>query len=477
MVFLSFEFYIAVTVCLGLYYLTPVRFRFGILLAGSLGMYCCFSGRGILVLGAGILTGYLGGLALQTMRKRQVPQRDQKLCLAAGCLLALLPLLRNRFFQPAGGSLWQAIGLSYYTLQIVGYLADVYRGETPAEPNPAKYALFLSFFPQIVQGPIPRYGQLGQQLFSGNRFSQEKFSKGLRWILWGFFLKMMIADRAGVIVDTVFGNWEIYTGDYVLTAGILYSIQLYTDFMSCVFIARGTAMLFGVELGENFTRPYFSDSVREFWGRWHISLSSWLRDYIYIPLGGNRKGKVRKWINLTLVFAVSGVWHGSGYKYLAWGLLHAMYQVVGEITREGRRKLYRAARIDREELLAKILKKGSTFFLVTLAWILFRAESLRAGVQMLISLFTVRNPWIFFDDSLFSLGLDMKEAMVLLLSILLLLGVSYKQSRMKMQLGEWLGRQHLILRWGVYLAGILCIVVFGTYGYGFDAKDFIYGGF
>ena len=194
-------------------------------------------------------------------------------------------------------------------------------------------------------------------------------------------------------------------------------------------------------------------------------------------MGGNRKGKIRKYINIGVTFVVSGIWHGSGYKYIAWGLMHALYQIVGEITSKWRKKLYRLIRMEETELAASIIKKTLTFLWVMLAWIIFRAGSLRVGVKMLASLFTVRNPWIFFDDSLFALGLDIKEFMILLLAILVLFAVSYKQSRMKMQMGEWLLRQHILLRWGIYLAVLLCIVVFGMYGYGFDARDFIYGGF
>lgn len=485
MIFLSFWFYLAVFACLTAYYIVPVRFRWMMLLAGSLAVYHHFSGRGILFLGIDIAVGYAAGLLIQKMREKHSSPVCEKLCLAAGTAAVVLPLfvmkegnfIRNHFLHLDSIAFWQIMGIAYFTLQTVGYMADVYRGQVPAERNPAKFALFLSFFPQIVQGPIGRYAQLQPQLLNGNRFSPERFSKGLQWVLWGFFLKMMIADRAGIIVDTVFDNWEIYTGYYVLIGGILYSLQLYTDFSGCVHIARGVAMLFGIELAENFARPYFSDSIREFWGRWHMSLSTWLRDYIYIPLGGNRKGKLRKWINMGIVFLVSGIWHGGGYKYLAWGLMHAVYQIAGEITAKGRIELYRLARIDQEELLAKLIRKGTTFFWVMLAWIMFRAESLKAGAKMLVSLFTVRNPWIFFNDSLFGLGLDVKEVMLLLLSALLLFAVSYRQARMEEQVGEWLLQQHILLRWGVYAAAILCIVVYGTYGYGFDAKDFIYGGF
>ena len=230
----------------------------------------------------------------------------------------------------------------------------------------------------------------------------------------------MIADKAGIIVDTIFDNWEIYTGSYVLLGGILYNIQLYTDFMACVCMARGIASLFGIGLADNFNRPYFSDSVKEFWGRWHISLSSWLKDYVYIPLGGSRKGKARKWLHLSIVFAVSGIWHGSDLKYLAWGLLHAFYQIGGDLTKGIRKRAYGLLQIEETSFLADLLKKGTTFFLVALAFILFRADSLWAGGRMVLSLFTVYNPWILLNDSVFQLGLDIKECVILLLAILLL---------------------------------------------------------
>lgn len=478
MIFLSFLFYIVVAALLPIYYLAPVRLRWVVLLAGSLGIYGCFSARGILLLGAGTLVSYCVGLLLKVLQGKPYPKACEKICLAAGIVAVLLPLVLVRQGRlTGGGELWQALGIAYYTLQMIGYMVDVYRRQVSPERNLAKYALFVSFFPQVVLGPIARYGQLQPQLMRSNLFDPAKFTRGLQKLLWGFFLKMMIADRAGVIVDTVFDNWEIYAGSYVLAAGILYSVQLYADFMACVCIARGLALLFGIELTDNFARPYFADSIREFWGRWHISLSTWLRDYVYIPLGGNRRGKLRKYVNLAITFAVSGVWHGSGYKYIAWGLMHAMYQITGDITAKWRGKLYRLIRMEETELAASVIKKALTFIWVMLAWIMFRAASLKVGVKMLASVFTVRNPWVFFDDSLFSLGLDIKEFLLLLLSILLLLAVSYRQSRMEGELGEWLLRQHLILRWGIYLIAILTIVVYGMYGYGFDAKDFIYGGF
>ncbi len=468
MPFLSLWFYAAVIILLVLYYAVPVKARWGILLAGSLGFYCCISGRGIFALLFSVLVGFGTGLFLKRVKRKRI-------LLAAGIGAVLLPYLSGRFLYVGKQSILQAVGISYFTLQIIAYMADVYRGEVQPERNPAKFALFVTFFPQIVQGPIPRYGQLGRQFFENVVFKEDKFTRGFQWILWGFFLKLMIADRAGIVVDRIFDNWEIYTGSYVLLGGVLYSIQLYADFMACVYMAKGLALLFGIELMDNFRRPYFSGSIREFWGRWHISLSSWLRDYIYIPLGGNRKGKFRKWLNLLMVFLVSGIWHGVGLKYIAWGLLHAVYQIAGDITGGIRERLYRLFKIESNSFLAAILKKGTTFFLAMLAWVVFRAASLKAGLKMLWSLFTVYNPWVLLNDSVFELGLDLKECMLLLLAILLLFAVSF-QGR-KEAVGNWLLKQHLILRWTVYIGGILMIVVYGTYGTGFDARNFIYGSF
>lgn len=468
MPFLSLWFYIAVILLLALYYAVPAKIRWMVLLTGSLGFYYCLSGPGIVLLVFSVLAGYTAGLMLKKAKRKNI-------VLAAGIAGVLLPYAADRFLHIYSMNFLQVLGISYFTLQIIAYMTDVCRGEVEPERNIAKYALFVTFFPQIVQGPIPRYKQLGQQFFGNVSFSEDKFTKGFQWILWGFFLKLMIADRAGIIVDTIFGGWEIYTGIYVLVGGVLYSIQLYTDFMACVYMAKGIASMFGIELTDNFRRPYFSDSVKEFWGRWHISLSSWLRDYIYIPLGGSRRGKIRKWMNIVIVFAVSGVWHGSGPRYVVWGLMHAFYQIMGDVTRGGREKVYQLLKIEDKSLLAGILKKGITFFVVMLAWIMFRAESLKAGLKMLNSLFTVYNPWILFDDSIFGLGLDIKEFMLLLLAVLLLFAVSFRQR--KGEVGEWLLKQHLILRWTVYILGILLIVVYGTYGFGFDAQDFIYGGF
>ncbi|MDE7268559.1 MAG: MBOAT family protein [Lachnospiraceae bacterium] len=332
------------------------------------------------------------------------------------------------------------------------------------------------FFPQIVQGPIPRYGQLGEQLYQGHRFDEKCFVKGVQLILWGFFLKLMITNRSAIIVNTIFDNPQKYAGWYVAVGGVLYSLQLYTDFLACITISQGVAGVFGIELVDNFKRPYFSTSVKEFWRRWHISLSEWLRDYIYIPLGGSRKGKIPKFINLIITFLVSGIWHGSGIKFLFWGLMHAVYQIVGEITANIKNRMYIRIGLPEQSGVRTAIKRLGVFVWVTLAWIVFRADSLKNGLLMIKSLFTVYNPWIFFDDELLKMGLDWKEWCILTVSTVILISVSRKQEK-GLHIRTLILNNPFYVRWGIYIFAVIIIMIFGIYGIGFNAQDFIYGGF
>lgn len=331
----SWAYFALVIMTLIAYYALPKRAQWCVLLAGSVVFYVLASGRDwkcIAVFVASVVSGYLFGLALGRWRKLPL--------LVVAVAVSILPFILTKgdvfLFKrlPGGGlnSLIVPLGLSFYSLQLYAYLYDIYRGKIEAQRNPMKHLLFMSYFPQIVQGPIPRYGELGPQLFAPHGTKGGHVSRGAQLTVWGFFLKYMIAERAGVIVDAVFAHGEMYLGMYALVAGILYSIQLYTDFLGCVCMCRGVSEMFGIELADNFQRPYFAHSIRDFWRRWHISLSSWLRDYVYIPLGGSRHGKLRKYLNLIVTFVASGIWHGNGYRFVIWGLMHAVYQIVGELT-------------------------------------------------------------------------------------------------------------------------------------------------
>lgn len=400
-----------------------------------------------------------------------------------GIIASALPLFAVRWNELAMRtvlhrnmmSLIVPIGLSFYSLQLIAYLVDIYKGKIKAQTNLFRFYVFSSFFPQIIQGPIPRYEQLEADLEKEHTFDSDEFVKGFMLIIWGFFLKYMIADKAGVFVDNVFDNYNLYSGAYILTAGILYSFQLYADFMSCTTISQGVAELFGIHLPDNFNHPYFSDSIRDFWRRWHMSFSFWLRDYIYIPLGGNRKGILRKYLNVIITFAVSGLWHGGSYKFIAWGLLHAFYQVYETATDKFRNKLYVAFNMPKSSKFRKVFRSVWTFIWVMFGWIIFRADSLMHGLSMIKRIFVSFDPWTFTGDRLMGLGLDWKDWMVLILSLIILLYVSIKQE--KMNIRDRILKMRLLVRWAIYITAIVVVMVYGSYGMGFEAKDFIYGGF
>lgn len=481
MTFVSVEFYLFLFGAVVLYYIVPIRIRWLILLTENMAFYYFAVEHGIKMFLAIVLISYACGRILEKATKWT---KYRKLFLWGTVLLTGAPLLSikegnfilQHFFRRNGWDFLAPLGLSFFTVQMLSYLVDIYNGKIHAEKNPLKYILYISFFPQIIQGPIPRYQQLMPQLEAGHRFDAENITHGFQLILWGFFLKLMIADKAAVVVNTVFSNSDYYKGMYAIVAGGLYSLQLYTDFQACTKLAQGAARLFGVELVNNFNHPYFSKSIKEFWGRWHISLSECLKDYVYIPLGGNRKGKLRKYANLLITFLISGVWHGSGCRFLVWGGLHAMYQILGECTKTIREKCYTLVGIKAGSTVQNMLKMAGTYCLTTIAWIIFRAENLKKGLAMIVGIFTVYNPWVLFDDSLLSLGLNWKEWGVLLASVLGLIKISTLQEA-GVSIREKIMRQPTIVRWSIYLVAVVVIMIFGTYGFGFNAQDFIYGGF
>ncbi|MDE7246301.1 MAG: hypothetical protein K2N43_00265 [Lachnospiraceae bacterium] len=478
MTYISITFYLFVLAALLLYYILPLKCRWLVLLGGSIFFYwkVMEAGMAMAVILATIMAAYGMGLLLERVRNKGI--------LAGAVLLMILPwfCIKNgnyvlEILLHRDGVEWIVpVGISFYTLQMISYLADVYMGRVAAQKNPAKFILYGMFFPQIVQGPIPRYDRLADQLYSGHRFDERMVVGGFYRILWGFFLKLMIADRAAVVVNEIFDNHYQYVGGYVLVAGVLYSIELYADFAACISISKGVANLFGIRLADNFNHPYLAVSVKDFWHRWHMSLSEWLKDYIYIPLGGSRKGRVRTYINLILTFIVSGIWHGAGLRFVVWGLMHAAYQIVGRLTQNIQRKAAKLLGLEEAAGVKLWIRRIWTFLCVMTAWIIFRAENLTTGIQMIGSMLRIRNLWIFTNDALLTLGLDWKEWVVLAVSVLILFVVSIKQER-GVSFSNMIFRQPVYVRWALYLIAIFGIMTYGVYGMGYDSQAFIYGGF
>ena len=467
--FLSLTFAVFFIISVVCYYALPKKMRWGVLLAASIVFYAW---------SVPYLIGYLLFSAVTTYafgRWAETHPKKGKGLLAAVILLNLIVLLFVKFAPLAGVSLLVPMGVSFYTLQVIAYCADVYQGKCEAQKNFFKYLLFVSFFPQILQGPIPRYNQLKGQLFEGHSFDYRKFKFGFQLILWGLFLKMVIADRAAIFVNAVFPEYHMYEGTILAVAAVLYSIQLYTDFLGCVCIAMGAAEVYGIKLQTNFERPYLAVSIKDFWRRWHISLSSWLRDYVYIPLGGNRRGKLRRYVNLMLTFFVSGIWHGSGLQYIFWGLMQGAYQIAGEVLMPVRKKLRALLKIEGSEIFFIWWQRLCTFVLITISWVIFRSSSLRAGLSMLKRIATDWTPWVFFDGSIYKFGIEQKQFTAWILCVALMAVAESMQE--KKNLRELLEGQHLILRWGIYLGAIALIAVLGVYGPGYSATQFLYGQF
>lgn len=501
MSYMTIKFFVLVAGALLLYYILPKKFRWTVLLLGSGYFYYDISGsrKQMLVFALGIALSYVFGILLdrsvnrkgqeqgakeQAGEKKKAGSIKQKLLLTAGILISASPLLLSKCSEFLTGSILHTkninwiipLGLSFYSLQIIAYLTDIYRGKIRAQLNPLKYGLFVSFFPIIVQGPISRYDQLADQLFTGHSFDQKNIIRGVQLVIWGIFLKLMIADKAAVVAGTLFDGHENFSGFYIPVAALMYALELYADFMSCVTISQGVSEMFGIRLMDNFQRPFFSTSVKQFWGRWHISLSHWLRDYVYIPLGGSRKGRIRKYLNLLITFGVSGLWHGGSWKFLFWGSAQAGFQIVGDVIHKPKNRFLEKVALPETSRLRRFLAMVVTYSIFAFGLIFFRADSFGTGLAMVKSAFARFNPWILVDGSLYQLGLSQKELWVLTTSTLLLILVSFLQER-GIRIRDKINSQNLVIRWSIYFIAIWSVWILGTYGFGFDAKDFIYGGF
>ena len=522
MLFNSQEFLVFLPVVIVVYYALPKRIRYLWLLAASYYFYMCWNPVYILLILFTTLVTYICGLIIDTLG-RDKPSGEKKtggqkfvlfLCIALN--LAVLVFFKYfDFFNdviaaafgyfgmtyiPQRFDVLLPVGISFYTFQAMGYAIDVYRGEVYAEKNPFRYALFVAFFPQLVAGPIERSKNLLRQLAGPMKGSFEDMREGLLLMLWGFFLKIVIADRAAVYVDTVFGDTASYSGVYMIVGVFLFAIQIYCDFNGYSTIAMGAALMLGVRLTDNFFAPYLSASPSEFWRRWHISLSKWFRDYIYIPLGGSRCGFLRRYLNILITMAVSGLWHGANYTYVVWGLLHGVYQILADIPKSILRSIRqssdrkRGVRFDRPDrsgrmhssaYYARRRKRGFfygvwhffatiiTFCMVDFAWIFFRADSIEQAEDIIRNLFTFANLDSFLQGGMYGCGLDMMNFHLLLLCILLLFFAdlaAYNGIRLR---GTIINRNGIIQ--SIAIAGMVCfILLMGIWGPLYDSQSFIY---
>lgn len=369
------------------------------------------------------------------------------------------------------------VGISFYTFQALGYVIDVYRQDIKAEKNLLQFALFVSFFPQLVAGPIERSKSLLVQIQSIEKlklWNASRVTSGSILMVWGLFMKMVIADRISIPVDRVFDHYFMYGSIELCFAAVLFAIQIYCDFGSYSLIAIGASKIMGIELMENFNTPYFAISIRDFWNRWHISLSSWFRDYLYIPLGGNRKGVVRKNINKMVVFLVCGLWHGANWHFVVWGGIHGFYQIMGDVFASSYQKWIDKFHVNTKCFSWRFLQTIVTFGLVDFAWIFFRSDSIMDALRFVKRILIRPTPWSLFDGSLYQLGLDRVEMNILLFSLILLFLIDLIRYRKKMLIDAFLMEQNLWFEWMAVIVLIVMIFIYGEYGPTFDAQQFIY---
>ncbi|MCI8341893.1 MAG: MBOAT family protein [Firmicutes bacterium] len=475
MLFNSIEYLVYLPIVVILYFIIPHRHRWLLLLAASYFFYMCWNIKySMLIFLSTTITFFSSILIYKSNSKRK-----KKLWMILSLVSNLGILFFFKYFnftvntltgvalmfginiQVPNFELLLPVGISFYTFQALSYTLDVYQGKLEPTSHFGKYALFVSFFPQLVAGPIERSKNLLHQFDEEHNFDYDMAKRGFLLIIWGVFKKVVIADRLAILVDTVFNNVGGYSGQAYWIASLFFTFQIYCDFSGYSDIAIGSANLMGYRLMTNFKRPYLSKSIAEFWRRWHISLSTWFKDYLYIPLGGN-KVSVSKWrINIMVVFLVSGLWHGANWTFVIWGGLHGAFQIVGRLKNQFRPKKYNG-----NCKLNGLISILITFALVNFAWIIFRANSLEDFGTICKGLFVSMN-----DFDVFSLGL-VKQDFYLSIILIAFLFISDIVSE-KIDVYGLLQKQILPLRWIVYLISIFSIILFGFYG-SLSEASFIY---
>lgn len=479
MTFNSFEFLGFFMIVFLAYLFLPRKTRPYLVAVSSIAFYALYSLKATAFLLIYTILAYFGGRLLEKKKGR--------LTLGLVVIIGLLPLFFCKYINLGlsllsrvginihGGSfsIILPLGISYFTFKTIGYLVDVYKGEIAAERNIFIFTAFVTFFAEMPTGPIDRSKGLLSQLHEESPKSWTDFEKGVMYMLFGYFEKMVIADRLGMYVDTVYADLYMYEGLTVLLAAFFYSIQIYLDFAGCTHMAMGVARAMGIDIPENFERPYLAVSVAEFWRRWHMSLMRWLRDYIYIPLGGNRKGTLRKYFNIMVVFIVSGMWHGAGTSFVIWGGLNGILQIGGTLLEPGKRKLYDLLHIPEESEGLKWWKRIGTFILMSGTWVFFRAESTGQALLVFEQAFKAFNPWVLFDGSLYGTGLNQKNFILLWLLLLLMLIWDIALEKGFKPL-EWFLSRHFIFKCVLFYLLIFTVIILGVYGSTYDAANFIY---
>ena len=465
----SVDFLFFITIISLLFFMVPAKIQWLYLLICSYYFYSFAGISGLLFLAGSTFITWCGAIGISKISNEKKGLR-RFLFFTVLCL-TLLVLIIPKYFAPEGFTI--PLGISFYVFMSVSYLADVYLGKTEAEKNPFKYALFTGFYPLLSQGPICRYNTLSAEFEKKHVFSLENIGVGITRISYGYFKKLMIADKIGVLVTSVTDVSDVYNGAWFFLTLIAYTIQLYMDFSGGIDITIGTAKLIGITLPENFMQPLFSRSIGEFWRRWHITMGSWFRDYIYIPLGGNRVSKFRLIINLFVVWLATGIWHGKGLNYIVWGLCNFVILALSRIFDSPIKKFHEKTKLDKNPIYI-VFQIIRTYLLAACFFTLFCYPTLTAAFSGFTSMFTAGNWNIFVDGSLLTMGLGISDYIIIGAGLILVFFVSLIKELKKEKL--FIQFPFAIKAFGVMLI-IFSVLIFGSYGKGYDASAFIYNRF
>jgi len=470
MLFNSIHFLLFFPIVIFIYFSLPHRWRWLLLLIASYYFYMSWKAEYALLILASTVVDYFAGLKMGKIKKKEARRPYLIISLIAnlGLLFAFKYL---NFFSESLRTLLQSIsiefttpylnvllpvGISFYTFQTLSYTIDLYYGKIKPERHFGIFALYVAYFPRLVAGPIERAKNLLPQFRKEQQFKYKRVTDGLKLMLWGFFKKLVIADRVAAIVNLVYNNPTDHTGFPLIVATVLFAVQIYCDFSGYSDIAIGAAQVMGIRLMDNFKRPYYSRSVREFWTRWHISLSSWFRDYLYIPLGGSRVAVPRWYFNLMIVFLISGLWHGANWTFVIWGALHGLYLIFSIVSKPLRERLIHLFGLVSRPRLHAVWKGLFTFAIVNFAWIFFRANSLSDAWYIVTHLFTD------FSLNLSFLGVHKYDFVIGLVFIAFMELVHVLQEHNGMR--SFISDKPLALRWGIYLFIVWAILLFGSFG-------------
>lgn len=501
----SFAFIACFIVSLAIYYLIPKRLQWYFLLLCSAGFFLvsCKPFTIIYLVISIISTKIICGI---------LSERKSKALLICGIVINLgilctlkytnffLDNLNQMLIRITGDTTihevdWAApLGISFYTMQVLAYIIDVYWGETKPQTSFLRTALFIGYWPQLKSGPIARHNEMKDQLYKEHDLSWKNVTFGLQRMMWGIFKSLVISNRLGIMVDTIYGDTIKYNGFYIWFAASAFMLQLYTDFSGCMDIVLGASECYGIVLPENFRTPFFSRSVQEYWQRWHITLGGFMRDYVMntilrskawrklnksvkVHMGKRAAMQIPSYLDMLIVWLLMGIWHGGSWKYgLGMGLWFFLCIALGRTLDPVFKKTTRALRVNTEAFSWHLFQSVRVFVLVAIGNMFFRLDSLADTFSVMRRGFSRWNPWIFFDGSLYELGISDKDFRLVITGLLVLFLVSALQVT-KGSVRELIAKQNYVFRWIVYLLLISAIIIFGTYGPGFDAQTFIYEGF